>query len=207
LGHAGILHARAIVITFPDPIGISRLVRNIRRLNPNILLISRTRFDKEVPKLYELGVDIVVIEELEASLLHFSAKYDSKLLKRSVSILIEGLHAGGELADLLNKIALNIDEMKIMKKEMAANVMTYAIFILFAAVAVAPFLFALATQLLEIIVTITSKIDLSSSSQLFSLQAADPVIVKNFRLYSVLMLMTTAGFSACIVILFKIWEF
>lgn len=68
LKHAGIDKARAIVITFPDPIGITRLIRSIRELNAEILLISRTRFDREVPKLYELGVDFVVIEELEASL-------------------------------------------------------------------------------------------------------------------------------------------
>jgi monovalent cation:H+ antiporter-2, CPA2 family len=64
----GIHHARALVIAFPDPLGITHIIQNARRLNPDMALISRTRFDSEVPKLYELGVDFVVIEELEASL-------------------------------------------------------------------------------------------------------------------------------------------
>lgn len=138
-------------------------------------------------------------DNLEKSLIAFTKKYESKTLQRSVSILIEGLHAGGEMADLLEKIALNIDELKIMKKEMAANVMTYAIFILFASIAVAPFLFALATQLLEIIVQITGSLDLSSSGSLFTISSADPAIVGNFKVFSILILVISSLFSSAIV--------
>lgn len=139
-------------------------------------------------------------DNLEKSLVDFTKKYDSKLLQRSISILIEGLHAGGEMADLLDKIALNIEDLKIMKKEMAANVTTYAIFILFASIIIAPFLFGLATQLLQIIVDITSSLDLSSSSSsMFTISAADASIVGNFKIFSVLMLLVTSIFSAAIV--------
>ncbi len=42
------------------------------------------------------------------------------------------MESGGEIGELLNKIAINIQETRIRKKEMAASVMTYAIFIGFA---------------------------------------------------------------------------
>ncbi len=142
-------------------------------------------------------------ESLEESLIKFSRKYDSVLLKRSVSILIEGLQSGGELADLLNKIALNIDEIKVMKKEMAASVTTYAIFILIAAVCIAPVLFALATQLLTIIVAITGSLDLSTTQTFFSIGAVDPGMITNFERYSYMMLIVSSLFGASIVSVIK----
>ena len=137
-------------------------------------------------------------EDLEQSLINLTKRHESVVLKRSVSILVEGLHAGGEMADLLAKIALNNDELKIMKKEMAANVTTYAIFITFASIIISPFLFALATQLLEIIIGITSTLDGGGGSML-SLNAADPGVVGDFKLFSIFMLLVSTIFSASIV--------
>jgi len=138
-------------------------------------------------------------EDLEVSLTKMAQKYDSTVLRRSISILIEGLHAGGEMADLLNKISLNIEEMKVMKKEMAANVTTYAIFITFASVVIAPFLFALATELLVIIIKITGSLDTASSGSFFTMSSPNPEVIDNFRMFSVLMLSVSTIFSACIV--------
>lgn len=139
-------------------------------------------------------------EDLSDSLKQFVARYESTLLKRSISILLEGLEAGGELADLLNKIALNIQEIKIMKKEMAANVTTYAIFITFASIGIAPILFALATQLVAVILGITSGLDLSGASSSISITTtANPDLVGNFKMYSYGMLAVTGGMSAAII--------
>lgn len=140
-------------------------------------------------------------QDLSDALTDFVHRYDSVLLKRSISILLEGLSAGGELADLLNKIALNIQELKIMKKEMAANVTTYAIFISFASVGIAPILFALATQLISIVLGLTSSLDLSSAAGgMFAISTTvDPLIERNFKIYCYIMLAITAGMSAAII--------
>lgn len=140
-------------------------------------------------------------EDLADSLRQLVARYDSVMLKRSISILLEGLDAGGELAVLLNKIALNIQELKIMRKEMAANVTTYAIFISFASVGIAPILFALATQLIHIILNITSGLDLSAgASSMISISTdIGPGLIRDFKIYCILMLSVTAGMSAAII--------
>lgn len=142
-------------------------------------------------------------EDLEVSLQRMTNRYDSVVLRRSINILVEGLHAGGEMADLLNKISLNIEEMRIMKKEMAASVTTYAIFITFAAVAIAPVLFALATELLSIIIKITGSLDLGASSSMITLAAPNADAIANFRLFSILMLIVLNIFSAAIVSVIK----
>ena len=139
-------------------------------------------------------------EDLADSLKQFVGRYESPLLKRSISILLEGLKAGGELADLLNKIALNIQEIKIMKKEMAANVTTYAIFITFSSIGIAPILFALATQLVIIILSITSGLDLGGASSSISITTSvNPDLIGNFKAYCYAMLTVTGGMSAAII--------
>lgn len=163
----------------------------------------RPNFGVLAKEMEEVAKATMAGEDLEQSLMKFSDRYESTTLKRSISILIEGLRAGGEMADLLNKIALNIDELKIMKKEMAANVTTYAIFITFASIIIAPFLFALATQLLIIIIKITGSLDLTSTSSMFTFGSADPKIVSNFKLFSILMLFVSTIFSSSIVSVIK----
>lgn len=144
-------------------------------------------------------------EELKESLTKFTERYDSNTLKRSISILLEGLDAGGEIADLLNKIAINIQAQRIQKREMGASVTTYAIFITFASIVMAPALFALGTELLNIIVSITSTVDLSSSgNSMFSIQfAASPDMVTDFKWFSVCMLTISSLMSGSIVSVIK----
>jgi archaeal flagellar protein FlaJ len=141
-------------------------------------------------------------QDIGEALRDFANKYNSKVILRSVNLMLEGLAAGGEMADLLNKIALNIEESRILKKEMAANVTTYIIFITFATIMAAPFLFALSTQLLTIIQAITGKISgaTAGSNSFFSFSfSSDSVKVVDFKIFSYVTLAISAASSACIV--------
>ena len=112
------------------------------------------------------------------------------------------MSAGGEMADLLNKIALNIDEARILRKEMAASVTTYVIFITFATILAAPVLFGLATQLLEVIKEITTRLasTMQSSSAFFSFSVSSGGIkLSDFRFFAYIMLIISSISSACII--------
>ena len=161
----------------------------------------RPNFGVLAKEIEEVAKSTLAGEELNESLLRFTDKYDSVTLKRSINILLEGLAAGGKIAELLNKIALNIQETKIQRKEMSANVATYAIFITFASIIMAPLLFALATELLTIIVKITGNLDLGASSSSFITLNIDTSMemVKDFRAFCILMLTISAVMSASIV--------
>lgn len=140
--------------------------------------------------------------DLNSALMNFANKYDSVLLKRSISLLIEGIEAGGEIGDLLNKISLNIQETRILKKEMAASVTTYVIFISVASVGAAPVMFALAAQLLTIIQNITSRMaenNVQSSGALSFSISGDAVAIGDFHIFAVTSLTLTAIFSAAII--------
>ncbi len=141
-------------------------------------------------------------EDLSVALTTFARKYDSKVIQRSISLLLEGMAAGGEMAGLLNKISLNIEEEKILQKEMSSSVTTYVIFITFATIVAAPILFALANQLLVIIKQITSKLGTSmkTSSAFFSIGfSGDTIKGSDFTIFAYLVLIISSISSACIV--------
>ena len=141
-------------------------------------------------------------EDLSSALTNFANKYNSKIIQRSISLLLEGMAAGGELADLLNKVAMNIEETKLIKKEMASSVTTYVIFIIFATIIAAPMLFGLSTQLLEVIKAITGRLGttMSASSSFMSFSfSGDAIKTSDFRIFAYLMLSISAFSSACII--------
>ncbi len=151
-------------------------------------------------------IDIVAKEvmsgkELVKALQEFRERYDSKTLSRSINLLIEGIVSGGEIGGLLNKIANNIKETELMKKDMAANVTTYAIFITFASVVAAPLLFALSGQLLIIVSSIFSKINMPEG-----MSSRFPIVIEgvglsfsDYQIFAVMVLVVTSLFSAIIV--------
>jgi Flp pilus assembly protein TadB len=148
---------------------------------------------EEVAKQTLTGVD------LTTALKDFSEKYDSPMLKRTINILIEGMNSGGKIATLLNKIAIDIEETRIMKKEAAASLMTYSIFITFAAIVAAPILFGLSAVLLTILQQIIGNVAKTGGTVSFISLGTDTVNIKDFKTFVYIMLITTSTMSAFIV--------
>jgi monovalent cation:H+ antiporter-2, CPA2 family len=72
LEHAGIRHARSIVIVISEEDIVPRIVHLARNLAPRIHIIVRSRHVSEVRHLSELGADEVIAEESETSARIFS---------------------------------------------------------------------------------------------------------------------------------------
>jgi monovalent cation:H+ antiporter-2, CPA2 family len=68
LRHVRIQDAKILVLALSDPFADRRAVQVVRQANPNIHIIVRTRYLKEVEELFDLGADAVVPEEFETSL-------------------------------------------------------------------------------------------------------------------------------------------
>jgi len=74
----------------------------------------------------------------------------SNVLQRTIRLLIQGMKAGGELPQILQGIGNDIRQMRLLQKEMAANTMSYILFILFGMVLGAPLLFSVSIQFVDI---------------------------------------------------------
>lgn len=68
----GIGSARAIVISITDPSATRKIVITVRRMNPKIFIIVRTRYLAEVQDLLACGADDVIPAEFETSIELFS---------------------------------------------------------------------------------------------------------------------------------------
>ena len=78
LQHANIKDARIVVTAINDPASTRRITEIVRRLNPKVHLIVRSRYLQEMKPLYELGANEVIPEEFETSVEIFTrvlAKY------------------------------------------------------------------------------------------------------------------------------------
>jgi len=155
-------------------------------------------------------IDVVAKEvmsgkDLVVALREFNDRYDSETLSRSINLLVEGILSGGETGDLLNKIANNIQETELMKKDMSANVATYSIFITFASLVAAPLLFALSGQLLKIVTSIFSKIHISSDmSSKFPISLGGVGLSSNdYMIFAIVTLTISSIFSAFIIATIK----
>lgn len=163
----------------------------------------RPRFGVLAKEIETVAKETISGVDLNAALGRFAARYDSVILKRSVSMLNEGIAAGGEIGDLLNRIAINIQEQKSMLKEMSANVTTYVIFITFSTLAAAPFLFAMSGILIQVVQNISSS--LGSTSNVVA-GAGIPLTFSgvgitqtDFRIFSIVSLVITSMFSAMMI--------
>ncbi|RZJ04023.1 MAG: potassium transporter TrkA [Brevundimonas sp.] len=68
LALCGIDTARAVVVTMDAPTKVDEVVKAVRAIRPDIVLIARARDDKHAARLYGLGVTDAVPETTEASL-------------------------------------------------------------------------------------------------------------------------------------------
>ncbi len=163
----------------------------------------RPRFGVLAKEIEMVAKETMSGVDLKVALDKFAARYDSAILKRSISMINEGIEAGGQIGDLLNRIAVNIQEQKSMMNEMSANVTTYVIFITFATIAAAPFLFAMSGVLIGVVKTIGTSLGSATTA---AASAGVPIMFQgtgisesDFKIFSVVSLIITSSFSAMMV--------
>lgn len=140
-------------------------------------------------------------QDVEQSLLEFTDKYDSPMLKRTFRLIVEGMKGGHEIAELIDRIEVNLRETKELKDEISATNTTYVIFISLIALVISPGLFALSYNLLIILNSLSGKLGAASGSI-----ANMPISVSglsinpdNFATFTVWAIVVTALFSAMII--------
>ncbi|MCP4752647.1 MAG: potassium transporter KefB, partial [Proteobacteria bacterium] len=65
LRHVNIKNAKIAVVAINDPPATRRITETIRRFNPKVHLIVRTRYLQEMKQLHDLGADDIIPEEFE----------------------------------------------------------------------------------------------------------------------------------------------
>ena len=114
-----------------------------------LLMAARPEFGPLEKELSKAGKQVLSGKEIKYALLEIPRRIKSEVLERTVRLIVEGVESGGELSDLLEQTAEDIQNTKLVKGEVQANVLMYGIFIFFAAGIGAPLLFGISTFLVE----------------------------------------------------------
>ena len=115
LQHANIKDARIVVAAINDPTATRRITEIIRRLNPEVHLIVRTRYLQEVKPLYELGADEVIPEEFETSVEIFTRVLAKYFIPRDeIERLVTEVRSDGyEMFRSLSKASASFSDLKL----------------------------------------------------------------------------------------------
>jgi len=166
-----------------------------------LLLSARPEFgplEKQIIKTAKLTFSG---EPLEDALQTMPKKINSNALKRSVDLLVEGMQRGGNIASLLDGLSDNIRQTKILKREVQAFVMMYAIFIFFAAGIGAPLLYGISSFLVETMKEIGGVTDVNAAlpgSMKFMAFAGVKVETEFLMLYMISAISVTSIFGGLI---------
>ena len=115
LQNANIKDARTVVVAINDPTATRRITEVIRRLNPRVHLIVRTRYLQEMQPLYKLGATEVIPEEFETSMEIFTRVLTKYLVPRDEieRLLAEARTNGYEMFRSISKTSASLSDLKL----------------------------------------------------------------------------------------------
>ena len=129
---------------------------------------NRPRFGILAEEINQVAKGTYASGELIGPLEIFGTKYDSPLLKRVISNLVEGLKTGADIATLLDDVSNNVTTIKNTRKELASEVENYMVFITVAVLIISPLMFGLTHKMTGLIETVkdTLAASLGASSEM-----------------------------------------
>lgn len=140
--------------------------------------------------------------DLTEALNEFIEKYNSPSLKKNLGLIVGEIRSGGKVVTVIDKVIESLKKTKALREEMSAATVSYMIFIGAVVVVIAPALFALAFQLLNIIIGFTHSLgsSLSSTGNInMPLNLNVQIDVMNFKKFSVMALATIGICSSMII--------
>jgi len=115
LKHANLQTARIAVVAINDPTATRRITELLRRLNPKVYVIVRTRYIQEMKPLYELGANEVIPEEFETSVEIFTRVLTKYLIPRDeTEKLVARVRADGyEMLRSLSRTSASFSDLQL----------------------------------------------------------------------------------------------
>ncbi|MEK6923756.1 MAG: type II secretion system F family protein [Candidatus Micrarchaeota archaeon] len=138
--------ASQIEAMLPDALQIiSANIRSGMTLENAIWSSALPEFGPLRDEIKRVSADTFGGAQMGDALIKMTRRVRSSILARSVKLINEGIRMGGEMAPLLEAVAVDIRNSQLLRKEIATSTLTYSMFIVFAGVIAAPLLFSVST--------------------------------------------------------------
>lgn len=103
-------------------------------------------------------------DTMSVALSYLSLRIESKIVRRTITLIQESLRTGAQLADVLDEIANNTKQLFRVKKERQTKTMLQTIFIVAASSIVAPFIFGMTRVITGFLTDIAASSGIASAS-------------------------------------------
>ena len=140
---------------------LSLVSSNIRSgLTPDKALVvsARDEFGPLTVAINKAAKKSITGMPLDEVMMGMTEQIHSNLLEKTMTQIVEGIHSGGDLPELLEKTALDIRKFRSVKKEVNSIILNYELFIIAAITFGAPMLYGVSTFLVDIMIIIKGKI-------------------------------------------------
>ncbi len=186
---------------------VSSNVRSGHTIEKSFLLSARDEFGPLGEELRTTAMEMYGGIAVEESLTNMESRIKSELFQETLKLLIDGIKAGGDKADLLESSAEDIRSSLEMREEIKSSIRMYVVFITMVAVAGAPILFAVSVHMADVTTDMWDDADLDemdmggAGSELgFEMSFEPPnVDVEFFRMFAYMAIITTNVFAALII--------
>jgi hypothetical protein len=205
-----IADSRAAQVEKILPDALQLMAANVRAgmtVDKAIWLSARPEFGIFEEEIRRAGAKSVAGKPLNVALSEMTQTIKSDILDKTIKLIIQGMEAGGELAQLLEETANNIRVKQTLKKEISSSVTAYSIFIIFATVIGAPALFAIGVFFVETMEKLWSP-DIMGGVQMrseftgggFLAKASGPQITPDQLFWFAISCLTVMGFFGSLII-------
>ncbi len=141
-------------------------------------------------------------QSVEESLNEVAVRYESPAVSRALRVISEGAKSGSELADIIDHVVEGLRSTKKLREQIAGAALTFVIFIGAIVMVVAPIIFSLSRQVLNIVGIFASQISQalkgSPTALPFTVQEL-AISVKDYDTFAYLSLGVTSLFAAMII--------
>ena len=195
--------------TLPDALKlVSSNTRSGQTLEKAFLLSARDEFGPLADELRLTAMDMYGGRAVEEALEDMEARIKSELFQETLKLLIDGIKAGGDKADLLESSAEDIRNSLELRDEIKSSIRMYVIFIIMVAVIGAPILFSVSVYMAEVTTDMWEGAEIGEvgggggvSSQIgFDIEFAAPQVdVEFFNTFAYMAISTTNIFAALII--------
>jgi hypothetical protein len=188
---------------------VSSNTRSGHTLEKAFLLSARDEFGPLAEELRLTAMEMYGGTAVEDSLENLETRVKSELFQETLKLLVDGIKAGGEKADLLESSAEDIRNSMEIREEIQSSIRMYVIFIVMVAVAGAPVLFSVSVYMEDVTTEMWESSDMNMEGpggggvggQIgFDLSFQAPQVdVAMFRNFAYMAIITTNTFAALII--------
>lgn len=160
--------------------------------------------EEDMGPLHE-DINILVVQIRSGKMIEkvfedYIRKYDSPIVEETFQIILDAYKGGSSLADIIDKIAENLEVIFYLRREAIASVSSYVIFMSIVALMIAPLLFALSYNLLYLIHSLLTRVLAAGTSSFMPARiSAININFDDFRLFSQLAIAVISGSAAAVI--------